>query len=344
MIIDIVAQNRAPLKFVCPHCHGAPLEADGNDLLCQECLHKFPVVGGVPILINDENSVFAISDFVGTRRELYSTKIAKASGLRALYRRFAHGLSETRQAKPRFDVESVLDDLDHTHRVLVIGAANGRFDHPAELTYTDVAISPGIAAIADAHDLPFEDSRFDLVIATAVLQHVVDPYRVVNEIWRVLKPDGRVFASTMFVAPVCMGAYDFTRFSDIGHRRLFRHFSEITRGMGHGPAAALAWQMQTFLTSFSSSGTYRSVAKLLGLLLTFPLKYLDNVLMKKSQATDGAASFYFYGQKQKTPISDRELVQLYRGGFDRRKSPKNTPFPHRRGVAPVRVPELPAGH
>lgn len=50
--------------------------------------------------------------------------------------------------------------------------------------------------MADAQDLPFEDSRFDAVIANHMLYHVPDRARAFAEIRRVLKPDGTLYAST----------------------------------------------------------------------------------------------------------------------------------------------------
>jgi len=43
---------------------------------------------------------------------------------------------------------------------------------------------------ADAHNLPFKNNSFDLVICTEVLEHVVNPEKVLGEIKRVLTNDG----------------------------------------------------------------------------------------------------------------------------------------------------------
>jgi len=50
----------------------------------------------------------------------------------------------------------------------------------------------------DAEDLPFPDSSFDLVYSNGVLHHTPDTQQVVEEIFRVLRPGGRVIA--MFYA------------------------------------------------------------------------------------------------------------------------------------------------
>jgi ubiquinone/menaquinone biosynthesis C-methylase UbiE len=67
--------------------------------------------------------------------------------------------------------------------------------------------------VADGHQLPIADGSVDGVWIQAVLEHVLDPSIVVQEIHRVLTPGGVVYAETPFMQPVHEGAYDFTRFS-----------------------------------------------------------------------------------------------------------------------------------
>lgn len=44
--------------------------------------------------------------------------------------------------------------------------------------------------VADAHDIPYKDETFDVIVCTEVLEHVDDPWQVVMEIKRVLKTGG----------------------------------------------------------------------------------------------------------------------------------------------------------
>jgi ubiquinone/menaquinone biosynthesis C-methylase UbiE len=50
--------------------------------------------------------------------------------------------------------------------------------------------------VADVRELPFEDGRFDAVVANHMLYHVPDRGLAFSEITRVLKPDGTLYAAT----------------------------------------------------------------------------------------------------------------------------------------------------
>ena len=146
-----------------------------------------------------------------------------------------------------------------------------------------------------------------------MLEHVVDPYRCCEEIFRVLKEKGVVYADTPFIQQVHGGRYDFTRFTHIGHRRLFRKFEEIDSGASCGPGMALAWSYKYFLTSFATSRRLRALLSIFAAATSFYLKYFDYYLINKPGAIDSASGFYFIGRKAQTVLPDKELLQLYKG-------------------------------
>jgi ubiquinone/menaquinone biosynthesis C-methylase UbiE len=55
--------------------------------------------------------------------------------------------------------------------------------------------SPNLRFVkGDAHQLPFEDERFDVVYCRYVLEHLADPLRALWEMRRVLRRGGKIFA------------------------------------------------------------------------------------------------------------------------------------------------------
>jgi hypothetical protein len=124
-----------------------------------------------------------------------------------------------------------------------------------------------------------------------------------------------VYAETPFMQQVHMGRYDFTRFTHLGHRRLFRHFSEIDSGVACGPGMALAWAYEYFLISFTTVQAFRAGLRVFARLTSFFLKYCDYFLVHKPGAFDAASGFWFMGRRSGNALDDRELIQSYKGAL-----------------------------
>ncbi|MGH8000710.1 MAG: methyltransferase domain-containing protein [Brasilonema sp.] len=302
----------------CPVCQ-SNLELAKSHLECtnSRCKASFPIISEIPILINDSSSVFSISDFL----ENESTTLKPKSKLERLLISLVPGINLNLNSQTNFQrfVKLLLKE-NKSPRVLIIGGSVvGQGIEPLllvpeiELIETDVAFGDRISVISDAHNLPFADGSFDGVVVQAVLEHVVDPNRCVAEIHRVLKPDGLVYSETPFMQQVHLGKYDFTRFTHLGHRRLFRKFEEIDSGAVCGPGMALAWSYQYFLLSFVKKPLARALMKIVARVTSFWLKYFDYYLIHKPGTFDSASGYYFLGKKSEQILSDQDLIKLYRG-------------------------------
>ena len=311
-------------RLRCPLC--AARAAFDEECRCTNpgCGQRFPVIGGVPVLINERMSVFRFEDFVEGRKTFFDPA-ADPRGWRArLARLLYENAIDLKSESILRRLAVLLRAAAPTPRVLVIGAgveetgvAALRTLAGAELVLTDVFLGWDVSLVCDAHEIPFDDGTFDGVVAQAVLEHVVDPYRCVAEIHRVLKPAGIVYSEIPFMQQVHGGEYDFTRFTHLGQRRLFRHFEEIESGASSGPALALIWSWRAFLMSFSASRTSARLLRVLAKLTSFWWKYFDRILIDRPAALDAACSMYFIGRRSEVTLSDRALLQSYRGSAGR---------------------------
>ncbi len=106
-------------------------------------------------------------------------------------------------------VKHVLDYIpDSPKKILDVGCASGWFitqiskEFPRAKYFGVDIYEQGIIhakklykkiefKVADAHKIPFKDMTFDLVLCTEVLEHVDNPEKVLLEIKRVLRPNGK---------------------------------------------------------------------------------------------------------------------------------------------------------
>lgn len=304
----------------CPKCQST-VQQQGQQVNCQNtaCGQSYPISRGGPVLINEDQSVFTLAEFLDNQQNVFSENRSWRSRISGLLPDL--DLNPVGDAyMQRFKAE--LLQRFETARVLVVGGsiegaglaclAN---DPRIELIETDVTLSDKTQVICDAHDLPFAAGAFQGVIVQAVLEHVLDPWRVVSELHRVLCQDGVVLADTPFIAQVHCRQYDFHRFTRLGHRRLFRHFQALDSGISGGPAVATLWTLRYFALSFCRRNWTRAAASLTLRCLLFPLKYLDLWLIHQAPANDAAMAFYFIGAKSPVALTDQELLSQYQGGF-----------------------------
>jgi SAM-dependent methyltransferase len=182
------------------------------------------------------------------------------------------------------------------------------------LVSCDVDIGSDVDFYGDGHELPLVDGCVKAVITTAVLQLVLSPERVIEEIHRVLADDGLIYTEVAFMQQVTEGAYDFTRYTLSGHRRLCHGFVELSSGVVAGPGTALAWALERFALAFGPTAATRNALKGLARLSAFWLKYFDYLLRDAPAAADAASATFFLGQKRAgVRVSDQEIIARYHG-------------------------------
>ncbi|AZP21712.1 SAM-dependent methyltransferase [Streptomyces aquilus] len=306
----------------CPRCRSA-LANEAGTLRCTSptCPHHsrdaFPVVGNWPLLVDFECSVLRRDELVlateraGTvlRGEIPAPAIERLpTALRGLWRPLNRVAAR--------NLDRLLESLPGRSPLLLVvgggtignGVASAYTDPRVQVVGFDIVGSPHTQFVADAHQIPLADRSADAVLVQAVLEHVLDPSRVVAEIHRVLRDGGLVYAETPFLQQVHAGAYDFLRFTASGHRYLFRRFEELDAGSVAGPGTQLLWSVDYLVRGLTRSTTAGRLARA----AFFWLRLLDTLVPPSHQA-DNASAFYFLGRKRDRVMSPEEIVEYYRG-------------------------------
>jgi SAM-dependent methyltransferase len=111
---------------------------------------------------------------------------------------------------------------------LDIGAQNGPYaaSFPNRVAL-DIRPGAGVRVIGDAQALGIADDSFDVVLCTEVLEHLPEPQRAVDEMFRVLRPGGLLLLTTRFIFPIHDAPHDYFRFTKYGLRYLLRRFERV---------------------------------------------------------------------------------------------------------------------
>ena len=193
----------------CPKCSYPTLTSIDRSLKCEQCEAIYPVINHVPVFISDPEHVTIISN----------THVSNAIP------------------------DEILDWLGkiNGHSLNIgAGATQRKIPKCIELEY---AIFETTDIVADSHHLPFKDNSFEAVIALNVFEHLNNPIQASNEIFRVLKPGGRLIIRTAFLQPLHEEPYHYYNATKYGVIQWFSNF-QITSchvSENFNPVYTIAW-------------------------------------------------------------------------------------------------------
>ncbi len=111
-------------------------------------------------------------------------------------------------------------------------------DRVFNLEYMDFELPD---AYGDGMSLPFLDNSFDLVQSQAVLEHVPDPQRAVDEIIRIIKPGGLAYFEVAFMQPLHAVPSHYMNVTPHGISHLCRELDVVDSGEFGGLSETMAW-------------------------------------------------------------------------------------------------------
>jgi SAM-dependent methyltransferase len=164
-------------------------------------------------------------------------------------------------------------------KVLNIGAGGEAYrEYFPNQTTLDIDRGRNPDVVGDVHALPFPEEHFEVVLSTAMLEHVLDPKKAVSEMRRVLKTGGKLILTTAFVFPT-HSREDYWRFTEAGMRELFKDFTieEIVPDSRPFETVAILLQRIMFQTVMRGN----KLSKLLVLIFVYLVRYLDPLIKKQ---------------------------------------------------------------
>lgn len=291
--------NNDLLELVaCPLCKTkVQFEAEKQTIICSQCGEAYPIIEGVPEMFEaGKRPTVPLTD--GMFQGVGGLK-SRVRGHRRLYSLLKFLLlPDPVLNRSKQQIPELIQRLGPSAVILELGSGSRRL--APQVINLDVRRLPLVDILGVGETLPFLSDRFEAVIAQAVLEHVSDPYKVVAEIRRVLKPSGYAFIEIPFMQGFHASPWDYQRFTMPGLRVLFADFEIERIGISGGASSALAWILKEWLSllfSFGSQMIYQILGFVFGWLLV-PIKFIDVLLNRYPQSAVIASSYFLLARKR----------------------------------------------
>ncbi|MFC1599875.1 methyltransferase domain-containing protein [Patescibacteria group bacterium] len=271
--------------LACPKCR-----KELNELKCSECGKQYIKHEGVPVFI-DDMEVGAVSQHQKKPNALKRALRFLKPPHHSVYFKNLHSSYEEGPELKEFLKQFNDDDV-----VVNVGSLSKKIKGVYNL---DIAYYPNIDIVADAHEMPFKDGSLDGVIIKNVFEHLKNPLKVREELKRVVKPGGKIYAKVPFMQPFHAVPDDYQRYSINGLHEFFKDFEIVDEGISVGPSSALAWFLREYLAilfSFNSKKAYKFWRAIFSY-FTAPIKYFDAFFRKRKEAHRLASAFYLILKK-----------------------------------------------
>lgn len=276
-------------KLRCIHCDGDLMRsADANELLCDSCKKTYRINNNGQIVFHrlEQSSINDDLDKLKNKLKKFSK----------FYYFLINAISPVYVDRK---VGDFVDSYSGEGRIVLnIGSGNSKISD--NVINIDIFEYENVDVVCDIANLPFKDSSVDIILNIAVLEHVPNPQRVINEIYRVLKPEGIIYTAFPFMQGFHASPYDFTRVTEEGIKTLHSGFDMIEVRPFGGPTSGMLWVFQEWVAILFSFGNKKlhTFIYLSIMILTFPLKFLDYFLIRHPMAKNIASGFVFIGKKR----------------------------------------------
>ena len=183
---------------------------------------------------------------------------------------------------------------------VILNIGSGPWIIGDRVTNVDIHPYDGVSIVIKGNTIPLEDGTVDQILSDTVLEHVLDPLGAVNEMQRLLKSGGLVYATLPFLYPFHSSPSDYQRWTKEGALKLFKDFELVEIGVRAGPFSALTVYLNHLFAMIFSFGSKSLESLLLKLVMfaTFPIKLLDIIFNHWPNAEEVASVLYLVARKK----------------------------------------------
>lgn len=301
-------------KFQCPlDKHNLKIDLLRNKIICsnKDCKVDFQVFTSgdlkIPCFIDDKNfdTVFN-KNFLNCKR-VFKKKQSKLTLTISNLKNYIDNFINKEYIPPyneiaKKEINSLI--LQNKKNCLIIGSGDRELPSSISDRHLDILgcdIYPGkkVDFIADAHYLPIKNESINFIFLQAVLEHVLEPQKVVDECFRVLSNGGLIISEAPFLQGIHENGYDFFRFSPSAHVFLFRNFYIKSYGPLKGVVLSFFWSLRGLASNYLGMKISR--------FLFFPLIALFN----KSPNKYNKANWDYCNSSYVVAIKDNNKKQGY---------------------------------
>jgi SAM-dependent methyltransferase len=165
---------------------------------------KYPVINGIPVLIDEQQSLFTIADIISQKPQTQNKAYSNKGNLKNFIR-----TSILPKLNIDWDLEKRYKNLAKkvkNKRVLIIGAGDKvsfykKIFEGNDVITSDVHLQFLPDLVFDVHNIPFKGGAFDLIIAAQVFEHTIRPWEAARELERVTVNGGIIQIEVPFAFP-----------------------------------------------------------------------------------------------------------------------------------------------
>ena len=277
--------------LVCPKTHQKlKWSEDKKMLVSSDRKHKYPVENGVPILLKDAGEIK--KEWKDSNME---TEYEKLKGKKKFKQKVREYLEDDLRAEKAAEGFKLFDKYDDG---LCIAIGGGPKRHHKNLVNLNMAPFVNIDVVGDAHHLPYADDCVEAIHCEAVLEHLPEPHKAIQEMYRVLKKGGVVYSITPFLQAYHGYPHHYQNLTLTGHEYYYKKqgFEIKESGVCAGPTYTVIMLNYLYLLSYLPR-ILSLVAKIYFVVGMGIFKHFDRILNKKKEAHNLACTTLVVAEK-----------------------------------------------